>query len=101
MPRTRLSALRHGSSRYSIPTRKRIEHMFDSVEIADGVRRITFPMPMSPGHVHGYLLPVEEGYVLVDTGLGLPDLAERWLELLPGLDRLVAAIVITHFHPDH
>ena len=75
--------------------------MFDTVEIAEGIRRITFPMPMSPGQVHGYLLPVEDGYVLVDTGLGLPDLPERWLEQLPGLGRPVAAIVITHFHPDH
>jgi len=56
---------------------------------------------MSPGHVHGYLLPVDDGYLLVDTGLGLPDVAERWAELLPALDRPVAAIVITHFHPDH
>jgi glyoxylase-like metal-dependent hydrolase (beta-lactamase superfamily II) len=75
--------------------------MFDLVEIENGVHRITFPMPMSPGHVHGYLLPVADGYVLVDTGLGLPDLAERWEELLPRLGRPVAAIVVTHFHPDH
>lgn len=75
--------------------------MFDQVEIVAGIRRITFPMPMSPGHVHGYLLPVDEGFMLVDTGLGLPDLAERWQELLPELDRPVSAIVITHFHPDH
>jgi glyoxylase-like metal-dependent hydrolase (beta-lactamase superfamily II) len=75
--------------------------MFDRVEIADGLLRITFPMPMSPGHVHGYLLAVADGYLLVDTGLGLPDLAERWAETLPALDRPVAAIVITHFHPDH
>ncbi len=75
--------------------------MFDTVEIAAGVRRVTFPMPMSPGHVHGYLLPADDGYVLVDTGLGLPDLPERWLELLPELGRPVSVIVITHFHPDH
>jgi glyoxylase-like metal-dependent hydrolase (beta-lactamase superfamily II) len=75
--------------------------MFDTVEISNGARRITFPMPMSPGHVHGYLLAVEDGYVLVDTGLGLPDLAERWAGLLPELDRPVTGIVITHFHPDH
>jgi glyoxylase-like metal-dependent hydrolase (beta-lactamase superfamily II) len=75
--------------------------MFDQAEIAAGISRITFPMPMSPGHVHGYLLPVDDGLVLVDTGLGLPDLGERWQELLPRLGRPVAAIVITHFHPDH
>jgi glyoxylase-like metal-dependent hydrolase (beta-lactamase superfamily II) len=66
-----------------------------------GIWRVTYPMPMSPGHVHGYLLPVDDGYLLVDAGLGLPDLAERWAELLPQLDRPVTGVVITHFHPDH
>ena len=75
--------------------------MFDPVEITDDVTRLTYPMPMRPGHVHGYLLAADDGWVLVDTGLGLPDLAERWRELLAGLDRPVVAIVITHFHPDH
>jgi glyoxylase-like metal-dependent hydrolase (beta-lactamase superfamily II) len=75
--------------------------MFDHVEITAGIRRVTFPMPMSPGQVHGYLLPEADGYVLVDTGLGLPDLVERWQELLPQLGRPVIATVITHFHPDH
>jgi glyoxylase-like metal-dependent hydrolase (beta-lactamase superfamily II) len=75
--------------------------MFDQIEITPEIHRLTYPMPMSPGHVHGYLLAVEDGYVLVDTGLGLPDLAERWQELLAGLGRPVVAIVITHFHPDH
>lgn len=75
--------------------------MFDQVEISDGIHRITFPMPMSPGHVHGYLLPVTDGYVLVDTGLGLPDLKEQWQQHLPTLDRPISAIVVTHFHPDH
>jgi len=78
-----------------------IEHTFAPVEIAPDVLRLTYPMPMSPGHVHGYLLRVDDGYLLVDTGLGLPDLAERWAELTPRLDRPVAGVVITHFHPDH
>ncbi len=69
--------------------------------VADGVLRVTYPMPMRPGHVHGYLLPVDDGYLLVDTGLGLPGLAERWHELLPSLERPIVGIVITHFHPDH
>ena len=36
---------------------------------------------MKPGHVHGYLVPVDDGYLLVDTGLGLPELAEHWAAL--------------------
>jgi glyoxylase-like metal-dependent hydrolase (beta-lactamase superfamily II) len=56
---------------------------------------------MPPRHVHCYLLETDGGLVLVDTGLGLPDLAERWQELLGRLGRPIASIVITHFHPDH
>jgi glyoxylase-like metal-dependent hydrolase (beta-lactamase superfamily II) len=54
------------------------------------------PLPMPPGHVHTYLL--EDG-TLVDTGLGLPDAAERWRDALDGLE--VTSVVVTHFHPDH
>jgi glyoxylase-like metal-dependent hydrolase (beta-lactamase superfamily II) len=56
---------------------------------------LTFPLPMGPGHVHCYLLPGDDGWTLVDTGLGLPDAEERWRDVD------AARIVITHFHPDH
>ena len=66
-----------------------------------GVRRLTFPLPMGPRHVHSYLLPGEDGWTLVDTGLGLPEAKARWQPVLSALDAPVARIVITHFHPDH
>ena len=75
--------------------------MFAPVEVAEGIVRVTYPMPMKPGHVHGYLLPTGDGYLLVDTGLGLPEMVERWAELVPQLDRPVTRILVTHFHPDH
>jgi glyoxylase-like metal-dependent hydrolase (beta-lactamase superfamily II) len=70
-------------------------------ELAGGIRRVTMPLPTRPGHVHAYLLPGAEGWTLVDTGVGLPDAAERWRAELDGLDGPVARIVVTHFHPDH
>src|SRR5438445_4581939 len=85
IPFTRLSALRHGSSRYSTPIRPAIiEQAF-----VPGVRRITLPLPTGPRHVHCYLV---DG-TLFDTGLGLggPD----WSAL--GIER----VAITHMHPDH
>ena len=57
------------------------------------------PLPTRPGHVHAYVLPGDDGATIVDTGLGLPDAAERWAAELDGLE--VARIVVTHFHPDH
>jgi glyoxylase-like metal-dependent hydrolase (beta-lactamase superfamily II) len=70
-------------------------------ELDGGIRRVTLPLPTRPGHIHSYLLPGEDGWTLVDTGLGLPNARERWaaeLEVLPGP---VRRIVVTHFHPDH
>lgn len=70
-------------------------------ELAGGIRRVTLPLPSRPGHVHAYLLPGEDGWTIVDSGLGLPDAAGRWGAELAGLEGRVGRIVITHFHPDH
>lgn len=66
--------------------------------VAPGIRRLTIPLPMSPGHVHCYVFAGETGSLLVDTGLGLPDLEERLRE---ELEERIDRILITHFHPDH
>jgi glyoxylase-like metal-dependent hydrolase (beta-lactamase superfamily II) len=70
-----------------------------TTELPAGIRRLTFPLPMGIRHVHCYLLPGDDGWTLVDTGLGLPDAEERWTAALGAVD--VARIVVTHFHPDH
>jgi glyoxylase-like metal-dependent hydrolase (beta-lactamase superfamily II) len=70
-------------------------------ELGGGIRRVTLPLPTRPGHVHAYLLPGDDGWVLVDTGLGLPDARDRWAAELDGLPGRVARVVVTHFHPDH
>jgi glyoxylase-like metal-dependent hydrolase (beta-lactamase superfamily II) len=63
---------------------------------------VTFGLPLGIDHVHCYLLPREDGsWIVVDTGLGLPDATHRWRAVLDGLDGPVALILITHFHPDH
>jgi glyoxylase-like metal-dependent hydrolase (beta-lactamase superfamily II) len=70
-------------------------------ELPAGIRRLTFPLPMGIRHVHCYLLPGNDGWTLVDTGLGLPDAEDRWEPVLRELDAPIARVVITHFHPDH
>ncbi len=65
-------------------------------ELPGGIRRLTFPLPMGIRHVHCYLLPGDDGWTLVDTGLGVPQGRERWADV-----GQVARIVVTHFHPDH
>ncbi len=70
-------------------------------ELEGGIRRVTLPLPTRPGHVHAYLLPGDEGWTVVDTGLGLPDAKERWARELEELPGPVRRIIVTHFHPDH
>ena len=70
-------------------------------ELDAGIRRVTLPLPTRPGHVHAYLLPGDDGWTIVDTGLGLPDAKDRWASQLAELPGPVTQIVVTHFHPDH
>jgi len=70
-------------------------------ELDGGIRRITLPLPTRPGHVHAYLLPGEDGWTLVDTGVGLPEAKELWAVELEHAGGRVATIFVTHFHPDH
>ena len=70
-------------------------------ELGDGIRRVTLPLPTRPGHVHAYLLPGEDGWTLVDTGVGLPDAKETWAAELEQAGGRVATVFVTHFHPDH
>jgi glyoxylase-like metal-dependent hydrolase (beta-lactamase superfamily II) len=73
-----------------------------AVQLADGVLRLTFPLPLGIDHVHCYLLRSREGgWMLVDAGLGLPGAEERWRPILASLDAPVERVVVTHFHPDH
>jgi len=77
-----------------------IEHTFGvPVEIEPGILRVTLPLPSGPRHVHTYLVRDEDGWMLVDTGLGLP--GPPWREIAAGLDAPVVRIFITHMHPDH
>ena len=79
---------------------KLIEHVFARpVEVGPGILRVTLPLPSGPRHVHCFLLKDEDGWTLVDTGLGLDEPA--WGEILEQVDGPVARIFVTHMHPDH
>jgi glyoxylase-like metal-dependent hydrolase (beta-lactamase superfamily II) len=69
--------------------------------IAEGIERVTMPLPFPPGHVHVYLLRGSDGWTAVDTGLGLPEAGAQWSAIVEALDAPIRRIAITHFHPDH
>jgi glyoxylase-like metal-dependent hydrolase (beta-lactamase superfamily II) len=72
------------------------------IEIEEGIRRVTFSLPLGIDHVHCYFLRASSGgWILVDTSLGSRTPAERWGPVLEQLDAPVERIVVTHMHPDH
>jgi glyoxylase-like metal-dependent hydrolase (beta-lactamase superfamily II) len=77
-----------------------IEHTFATPsEVEPGILRLTLPLPSGPKHVHCYFLRGDDGWTLVDTGLGLLEIP--WDEIVAQVDGAVARIFITHMHPDH
>ena len=72
------------------------------IETEEGIRRVTFSLPLGIDHVHCYFLRASSGgWILVDTSLGSRTPAERWGPVLEQLDAPVERIVVTHMHPDH
>jgi glyoxylase-like metal-dependent hydrolase (beta-lactamase superfamily II) len=70
--------------------------------VADGVVRVTWPLPFRIDHVHCYLVGIPDGWMLVDTGLGASDDGGvwEWQDVLDSFEN-VSVIVLTHNHPDH
>jgi glyoxylase-like metal-dependent hydrolase (beta-lactamase superfamily II) len=59
-------------------------------------------LPYRLNHVNVYLIDDEDGWALLDTGLGNAQTQETWEKLFAaGLDRPLTRIIVTHFHPDH
>ena len=73
------------------------------VDIAPGIKWLRMPMPFALDHVNIYLVRVEKGWMIVDTGLDSPESRAIWEELFSGPLRgeAVAGIFCTHFHVDH
>jgi glyoxylase-like metal-dependent hydrolase (beta-lactamase superfamily II) len=75
---------------------------FERLQLTESVIRLTQPLRLGINHVHCYLLRASDGgWILIDTGLGLPEVEERWLPVLDDLDGPVERVFVTHFHPDH
>lgn len=73
------------------------------VEITPELTWLRMPIPYALDHVNIYLLRVEKGWLIIDSGLDSAESRSIWEELFSGPLRnvVVAGIVCTHFHVDH
>ena len=72
---------------------------------APGLFTITLPMPWELESVNVHLVELEDGYLLVDSGVATEecfDSLERSLKTVPGFEwSKVRMLFLTHLHPDH
>jgi glyoxylase-like metal-dependent hydrolase (beta-lactamase superfamily II) len=71
--------------------------------IAPGVIWFRLKLPFQLNHVNIYLVEDDDGWLVLDTGLGTDDCRVGWDSILSGPlhgERL-SRMLVTHFHPDH
>ena len=75
----------------------------EPVDVAPGIKWLRLPMPYALDHVNVYLLRVEGGWLIVDTGLDSPGSRAIWEEVFSGplRDESVVGVCCTHYHVDH
>ncbi|MGD0434486.1 MAG: MBL fold metallo-hydrolase [Acetobacteraceae bacterium] len=71
--------------------------------IAQGVLWFRLKLPFQLNHVNIYLIEDDDGWLVLDTGLGTDDCRAGWDSILSGPLRgeRLSAMLVTHFHPDH
>jgi glyoxylase-like metal-dependent hydrolase (beta-lactamase superfamily II) len=73
------------------------------VEIAAGVGWFRLPLPYRLDHVNVYVIRHDDGWTVLDTGLGTDACRDAWGMILRGplAGERLTSMVVTHFHPDH
>lgn len=74
-------------------------------EVASGIFWLRMPLPFDLDHINLYLIEDNEngqdGYALIDTGIGTRKTEELWNALLDTLGKPITKVIVTHMHPDH
>ncbi len=87
-----------------------IVYPFDAVpeageahEVAPGVYWVRMPLPFKLDHINLWVLDDGDGWTIVDTGINLAEVRERWQKVFSGAmgAKPIKRMIVTHFHPDH
>ena len=71
-----------------------------TVEVAPGVHWLSMPLPFALDHINLWLVSDDDGWTIVDTGIGNEQTRALWDQLLERFKR-IRRVVLTHYHPDH
>ena len=73
-------------------------------EVAPGIWKITQPIPFPLRTVNMYALIAQDGWALIDSGMGTPEARTAFTAALQRAGLHIAdlrTILLTHHHPDH
>ncbi len=73
-------------------------------EVVPGIHLLELPLPFSLGLVNVYLVRLESGYLLIDTGMQTDACFQALTRAMEGLALQwtdISQILLTHIHPDH
>jgi len=70
-------------------------------EITKGVLWLRMPLPFELDHINLYLVEDNDGWVVIDTGLGTDTTKALWNTIFDALDKPITGVIVTHLHPDH
>ena len=74
-----------------------------AVEVAPGVKWLRMPLDGALGFINVWAVAEDDGYAIIDTGIGGPDTVQAWREAFRTSlqDRPATRVFATHMHPDH
>ncbi len=74
-----------------------------TIQIATGVKWLRMPIPASLDHINLYLLEDNDGWFILDTGMGTSATKAQWHQIFAEElgNKPVKAVIVTHMHPDH
>ncbi len=72
-------------------------------EVAPGLLWMKLDLPFALNHVNIFLVEDDDGWALIDTGIGNTATRALWDRLLAGglEGRRISRLIVTHYHPDH
>lgn len=72
-------------------------------EVAPGILWTRIPLPFRLNHVNIYLIEDQDGWAILDTGIGDEVTRAAWEALIAGplAGKRLTRLIVTHFHPDH
>jgi len=87
------------------PSKLGVQPIGEVARVAEGVYQLKLPVPFPLRFVSVYLVEGKDGWTIIDSGYDYPPTYEAWERGAEGvgcaLERDVARILVTHFHPDH